>query len=85
MNEINLDALACPNCGTSGADNLTADEDTERGTVSGTGWITCPDCGSHVDFTEDGEVLESNMDSFEWAVQLCSALEGVPVADAMGQ
>ena len=86
MREINLDKVACPNCGTSGADNLHADSQINfTGHVDGTGWVACPDCGACADFTEDGEVTDTTgASAFDWATTVTSALDGVALADALG-
>lgn len=85
MQSINLNAVACPHCGTSGADHLNASSQIEyTGHVDVEGWINCPDCGATVEFTESGEVtMASGPEPEEWAVQLGSAIEGASVADAM--
>lgn len=87
MREINLNAVACPHCGTSGASNLNSDSQIEfTGRVDGEGWINCPDCGATCEFTEDGEVtMASGTEPAEWAVQLGSAIDGASMADAMAK
>ena len=78
MREINLNAIACPHCGTSGAKTLNASSQIKHtGHVDVEGWVNCPDCGATCEFTEFGEVkVASGTDPFEWAVQLDSAIEG---------
>lgn len=85
MREINMDAVACPHCGTSGAENLNASSQIDyTGRVDGDAWINCPDCGATCEFTEDGEVtMASGTEEFDWAVQVVSAMGGLNVADAM--
>lgn len=85
MQSINLNAVACPHCGTSGADNLNASSQIEyTGHVDGEGWINCPGGGATCEFTESGEVtMASGTEPSEWAVQLGSAIEGASMADAM--
>lgn len=85
MKDINLDAVACPCCGTSGASNLNASAQIDfTGCVDGEGWINCPDCGATVEFDEEGNVeMASGAEKFEWAIQLASAIEGVSLAKAM--
>lgn len=84
MQSINLDKIACPHDGTSGAENLNADAQIEHtGYVDGDGWINCPTCGAVVEFTEAGVVTSApGTEAFEWAVQIASALEGAGIADA---
>lgn len=70
MKEINLDEFNCPHCGTSGADHLDANSQIEHtGRVDGEGWISCPDCGNYVEFTESGEVTEAKFTEAEWRAQ----------------
>lgn len=85
MREINMDKVACPNCGTSGAENLDANSQIEyTGHVDTDGWIACPDCGSLAEFTEDGDVTKATVVSaFKWAVVIVAALDGMTTADAM--
>lgn len=85
MKKIHLDKVACPHDGTSGADNLNANSQIEyTGRVDGEGWISCPNCGGYAEFTEEGTVTDSKVSSaFKWAVTICSAIDGVSVADAM--
>lgn len=76
MKQINLDAVACPSCGTSGKDNLNADSQIEyTGRVDGDGWISCPDCGCYAEFDEDGEVTKTNHHGMEWQAQMWSLLD----------
>lgn len=78
MEEFNLDAVACPHCGTSGSGHLNASSQIEfTGHADGEEWVTCPDCGAHVDFTEDGEITDhSGAEEIEWQVNIDSALGG---------
>lgn len=87
MQAINLNAVACPHDGTSGAENLNASSQIEyTGHVDGEGWINCPTCGAVVEFTESGEVtMASGVEPHEWSVQLGSAIEGTTMADAMAE
>jgi len=77
MQPINLDKVACPQCGTSGTDNLNACSQIEyTGRVDGAGWISCPDCGETVDFTEDGEIVNYDGPHIgEWVSMLSGQLE----------
>ena len=75
MRSINLDALACPGCGTSGRGNLTASSQIEyTGRVDGEEWVRCPGCGAWCDFDEDGDVIDSNGLEMSWRANLMGAL-----------
>ena len=78
MERFNLNRVACPHCGTSGNGNLNASSQIEyTGHVDGNAWVSCPDCGAFVDFTEDGEITDhGGAFEMEWQVNIDSALEG---------
>ena len=79
MRQINIDEVACPECGTSGKDkdNLNACSQIEyTGRVDGKGWISCPGCGECIDFTEDGEIVDYEGPHIgAWASMLADQLE----------
>lgn len=65
-----------PHCGVSGADNLNSDSQIRyTGRVDGEGWVSCPECGSYVEFKEDGTVTDyKGPVESEWWVQVDAAL-----------
>jgi len=76
MKHINVNKVACPNCGTSGSEHLETSSQIEyTNKVDGEEWINCPDCGALVEFDEDGNVLDTKfVEEVEWEVQIESAL-----------
>lgn len=83
MHAIDIDKIACPNCGVSGAGNLNADAQIEHtGYADGKSWVSCPNCGNYVDFdAETGQVLDADGEAFQWAVSIISAMEHLSTAD----
>ena len=76
MKNINMDQVACPHCGTSGKEHLEASAQIQlTDKVDGEEWISCPNCSSLVEFTEDGVILRAEVsEEIEWRVQIDSAL-----------